>query len=122
MNDIMKTNEGKAPEKIQSVQPACSICEEDGKVRLRVEMPGVAKDGIEVGLEKNELTIVGKAGADEPRGTYLLRERPRGEFRKRFIIDDSIDRDKIEAVMADGILTLTLARKEAAKPRKIVIA
>jgi len=117
MNELEKTTETKAP----VVQPECSIVEEDGKVRLRVEMPGVTRDGIEVSVEKNELCIVGKDSRKEAEGKYLIRERRRGEYRKRFIIDETIDREKIEAVMVDGVLTLTLAVKEAAKPRKVEI-
>ena len=117
MNDI----ENKAEAKTPVVQPACSICDEDGKVRLRVEMPGVDKDGLEISIEKNELTIAGKPLRSEGQGTWLLRERNRGDYRKRFIIDESIARDTIDAVLVDGVLTLTLATKEAAKPRKIEI-
>jgi len=117
MNELEKKVETQKP----VVQPECSIAEEDGKVRLRVEMPGVVRDGIEVSVEKNELSIVGRDHRKEAEGTYLLRERRRGEFRKRFIIDETIDRDRIEASMADGVLTLTLAVKEAAKPRKVEI-
>ncbi len=117
MNEIAKKSEMKEP----VVQPECSIVEEDGKVRLRVEMPGVARDGIEVSVEKNELAIVGKPAQAEIEGTYLVRERRRGEYRKRFIIDETIDRDRIDASMADGVLTLTLSVKAAAKPRKVEI-
>jgi HSP20 family protein len=117
MNEIVKKSDSKEP----VVQPECSIAEEDGKVRLRVEMPGVDRDGIEVSVEKNELAIVGKNRRTEVEGTYLVRERRRGEFRKRFIIDETIDRDRIDASMADGVLTLTLSVKEAAKPRKVEI-
>jgi len=117
MNELENKTEARTP----VVQPACSICDEDGKVRLRVEMPGVDKEGLEISIEKNELAITGKPlRFDEP-GTWLLRERNHGDYRKRFILDESIDRDRIEAVMADGVLTLVLATKEAAKPRKIEI-
>jgi len=118
---IMNELENKVETKRPVVQPECTIAEEEGRVRLRIEMPGVARDGIEVSVEKNELSIVGKDHRQEVEGTYLLRERRRGEFRKRFIIDETIDRDRIEASMAEGVLTLTLAVKEAAKPRKVEI-
>jgi len=117
MNELAKRSE----EKEAVVQPACNICEEDGKVRLSVEMPGIPRDGIEISLEKNELVIVGKSDRKEPEGSYLLRERRRGEFRKRFIIDETIDRDRIDATMINGVLTLVLNTKEAAKPKKIEI-
>lgn len=117
MNEL----ENKVEAKRAVVQPECSISDEDGKVRLRVEMPGVTRDHLEVSVEKNELTIVGVNERKEVEGKYLIRERSRGDFRKRFIIDETIDREKIEAVMVDGVLTLTLTVKEAAKPRKVEI-
>ena len=54
-------------------------------------------------------------------GTWLLRERPRGDFRKTFSVDGSIDLDKVEAQLTNGVLVLTLPMKEAAKPRRIDI-
>jgi len=117
MNEISKRTE----EKIAVVQPSCNICEDEGVVKLSIEMPGVSRDGIDVSVEKNEMVIVGKADEKEAEGTYIIRERRRGEFRKRFIIDETIDRDRIEATMINGVLSLTLNLKEAAKPRKIEI-
>lgn len=117
MNELSRRSE----EKPAIVQPVCNISEEEGKVRLSVEMPGVARDGIEVSVEKNELVIVGKSSSKEAEGAYLIRERRRGEFRKRFIIDETIDRERIDATMANGVLSLTLNVKEAAKPKRIEI-
>lgn len=117
MNEIAKRTE----EKTLVVQPACDICEEEGKVKLSIDMPGVGKDGIDVSVEKNELVIVGKSERKEAEGTYLIRERRRGEFRKRFIIDETVDRERIEATMSNGVLKLVLNLKEAAKPRRIEI-
>lgn len=119
MNEVV---EKKQEPKVRMVQPACSICEDNGQILVRVEMPGVDKDGIEVSVEKNELVIKGKPALGAVEGTYLIRERQTGEYHKRFIIDETIDRDKIHAVMNDGILLLTLSIKEAAKPRKIDIS
>ncbi|MFA6505748.1 MAG: Hsp20/alpha crystallin family protein [Treponemataceae bacterium] len=117
MNELTSRTE----DKTVIVQPSCNIFEDEGVVRLSLEMPGVSREGIEVSVEKNELVIVGKASGKDAEGTYLIRERRRGEFRKRFIIDETIDRDRIEANMSNGILSLTLNLKEAAKPRKIEI-
>jgi len=117
MNDLEKQVEKPR----QELQPACSISEQDGTVSLRVEMPGVSRDRIEISVENNELVIAGKTEAAEPVGDYLIRERHPGDYRKRFIIDETIDREKIQATMVDGILTLVLATKESAKPRKVEI-
>lgn len=101
--------------------PACSIEEDVGVVTLKLEMPGVAKEGLDVSVEANTLTIEGRRGSSLPTGEWLLRERPIGSYRKVFTLDETIDRDKIEALLADGILTVKLHIQEAAKPRKIAI-
>ncbi len=117
MNDLEKRTEGNE----LVIQPSCAICEDDGKVTLRLEMPGVSKEDIEINVEKNELIISAKPKKEKVSGSYLIRERREGEYRKRFIIDETIDRDRIDAVMTNGVLNLNLAIKEAAKPRKVEI-
>ncbi|HOX33527.1 MAG TPA: Hsp20 family protein [Spirochaetales bacterium] len=102
--------------------PACSICEDEGIVSLKLEMPGVAKEGLEIKVEGNELSVLGRRGAERESGTYLLRERRGESYRKLFTLDESISRDKIDAAYANGILSLTLHVREAAKPRRIAIA
>ncbi len=104
------------------IAPVCSIVEEDGLVSARLEMPGVAKDGVEIKIEGNELEILGTRGEPSISGTYLLHERRAGTYRKVFTIDDTIARDGIDAKLAEGVLTITFKVKEAAKPRKIEIA
>lgn len=104
------------------IVPLCSISEDSGVVTVKVEMPGVAKSGLEVKIEGNSLTVTGTRSTGEPRGTYLLRERRGENYAKSFTIDETIDREKIQAELAEGILTLKLAIKEAAKPRRIAIA
>lgn len=115
------TIEKNVEERRPVLRPACSVCEDQGAVTLKIEMPGVAKEGIDVKVEKNELLIQGMDARAEQEGRYLIQERRKGEYRKKFIIDESVDRDRIEATMVDGVLTLTLHLKEAAKPRKIEI-
>jgi HSP20 family protein len=102
--------------------PACSISEDSGTVIVRLEMPGVAKEGLEARIEGNELAVSGKRRDYPPSGRYLLRERRSTSYRKVFTLDDSIDHERVEASLVDGVLTLTLQVKEAAKPRRIEIA
>lgn len=101
--------------------PACSIDEDVGVVTLKLEMPGVTKEELDVSVEANTLTIEGRRGGNPPSGEWLLRERPVGGYRKVFTLDETIDRNKIEALLADGMLTIKLHIQEAAKPRKIAI-
>jgi len=116
MNEITKTDENR-----RSLVPASRVLEDNGKVQVRLEMPGVAQSDLEIRVEGSELTVTGKRQDPASHGTWLLRERRRGDFHKTFAVDSSIDLDKIDAELANGILTLTLPMKEAAKPRRIEI-
>jgi len=104
------------------IRPFCFICEEDeGVVRLKLEMPGVSKDQLDIDVDGNELKITGRREAGGSEGTYLMRERPSGTFQQVYTLDDTIDRNKIEANLESGVLTLSLHRRESEKPRKITI-
>ena len=105
----------------KTLAPLADICEEGGKVLLRLEMPGVGKDSLEVKIENDELIVRGNRREGEKKGTYLIRERRHEDFVKRFTLDDTIDREKVEAEMKNGVLCLTLSLKEASKPKKIAI-
>ena len=85
-------------------------------------MPGVSKNDLNIELNNDELHIVAKRSDEiEEEGEYLLRERPCADYEKVFTIDDTIDREKVEASMENGILYLTLYIKESVKPRKIEV-
>jgi HSP20 family protein len=104
------------------IRPFCFICEEEqGVVTLKLEMPGVSKDQLDIDVDGNELQITGKREPSRSEGTYLMRERPSGTFRQTYTLDDTIDRSKIEASLEGGVLTLHLHRREAEKPRKITV-
>jgi HSP20 family protein len=118
--ESMETNVAKTGRK--TTVPACAIAEDSGFVTVKVEMPGVPRENLEVRIEGNELSISGERRSEEPRGRYLLRERRAEGYRKLFTLDDTIARDKVDASLVDGILTLKLQVKEAAKPRRIEIA
>lgn len=97
------------------------ICETDEGIILWAEMPGVKKEDLEIRVEGNELRIVGRV-KEEEEGRYLLNECPtEGEYRRTFTISDEIDAANIKAKLRDGVLELTLPKKEEAKPREIPI-
>lgn len=105
----------------KKIRPLSTIVEEKGGITLRLEMPGVKNEDIEIMMEGNELRVYGKRTIPEEKGEYLLRERALGDFFQSYTIDNTINRDKINACMENGILTLTLEIKESEKPRKIPI-
>ena len=104
------------------LHPPVNVVEtKDGYV-LEAEMPGVGKDGLEVLLEDNELTIVGHRRPAGIEGAQpLYRESVDRDFRRAFVLDPTIDTAKISARMERGVLTLTLPKAEKVKPRKISV-
>ena len=116
----MKENEALTATQ-RTIPPACSIFEQDEGVVLQLEMPGVSKDNIDIKIEKDNLIITGNPHISQEKGSILLAERRSGTYRKNFTIDERIDRDRIDAVMANGVLTLGLNFREIAKPRQIKI-
>jgi HSP20 family protein len=88
---------------------------------LEAEMPGVNKDGLEITLEGNEITITGRRTTEPVRGEPLLRERSTADYRRVFELDPAIDTSKISAKIDQGMLTLALPKSERVKPRKIIV-
>jgi HSP20 family protein len=81
----------------------------------------VNKEGLDISLDNNVLTIVGRRLPD-PDATLLYRESEAADFRRVFELDPSIDTAKIAAKIDQGILTLTLPKAEQVKPRRISVA
>ena len=114
----MKTKNADAPVR----RSVCDIRRKEDTIVMRLEMPGVGKDGLEVNVDGNSLVIEGRRKAEADRGEWLVREIRAGDFRMEFTIDETIDRDAIRASLDRGVLTVSLGLSEAVKPRKIAIA
>lgn len=102
--------------------PATDIYETEDGLTLVMDLPGVEKKDIDVELEDDVLRIEGridfsKYGGLEP----LYTEYNVGHFARAFALSDKIDRDRIEAELDEGVLTLTLRKSPAAQPRRIPI-
>lgn len=105
-----------------TVKPAYEIKETPEAWGVTVHLPGVAKDGLEVTAEEGEVRIVGRRAWTQPEGwTSLHRETAGAPYQLVLTHDDALDADKIAAELRDGVLTVTLTKKEAVKPRKIAV-
>ena len=102
--------------------PAVDIFETESAITVLADMPGVHADSLAIDLRENVLTIEGQVNAAE-RGNeqMLLQEYDTGGFRREFRLTNLIDQSKIDAVLRDGVLRLTLPKAEIARPRKIEI-
>lgn len=107
---------------IATRRPQYQVAETDTAYNLTVNLPGVAREGLEVTDENGELKITGKRALKLPDTAAVLhRETSDASFELVLAHDNTVDSDKIGAELKDGVLHLTLAKAESAKPRKITI-
>jgi HSP20 family protein len=90
-------------------------------VVLNMEMPGVAKENLNIRVDNDRLIIDGLKSQPLTKGNFRLKEIFDGDFHMEYTIDDTVDRNKIEAMTKNGIVTLKLGIKESEKPRKISV-
>jgi HSP20 family protein len=103
-------------------KPVYEITENEDAYGVTVELPGVAKEGLEITAEEGQIRIVGRRGWKQPEGwTALHRESVDAPFELVLAHDNAIDVEKIAAELRDGLLRLTLPKHEALKPRKITV-
>ena len=119
---VRETHTGERAQREQFVAPVSSLLEDGEGYTLQIEMPGVNKEGLEISVENNELTIVGRRSLPTVEGTLIHRESRLNDFRRTFELDPSINTEKISARMDQGVVTLTLPKAEQVKPRKITVA
>ena len=106
----------------QFIAPVATVLENADGYTLQVETPGVNKEGLEMWIENNQLTIIGRRSLPGVQGTIVHRESRRENFRRAFELDPSIDAGKISAQIEQGVVTLTLPKAEQVKPRKITVS
>ncbi len=102
--------------------PLTDIYEDKDNYFLSVQMPGVSKGDIKITVENGNLTLMGRVNFDEKiNKNFIMRETVIANYYRKFKINDSIDTEKIEAEIINGILTLTMPKHEKVKPREINI-
>jgi len=101
------------------IPAACDICLDKEQVICRLEMPGVTRENLDVKVDGDRLVVHGVKTAREAKGEYLIREIRDGDYHHEFTLDDTVDRNKIDAAVKNGVVTVTLGIKESEKPRKI---
>ncbi|GAB4366776.1 MAG: hypothetical protein Kow0042_06910 [Calditrichia bacterium] len=103
------------------VKPLVDIYETEDEMIVRLEMPGVGKENLQVQIKDGYLHISGRRNNSKVPGQYLLRETRDVLFERIFELEDNLDTQKITANYRYGILTITIGKKEEAKPRTIKI-
>lgn len=100
--------------------PAADILETQDAVVLKLDMPGVSKENVDITIDKGTLTITGVCASEES-GSSVYRETNVGDYRREFSLPEDVDTDRIGAAMKAGVLTITLPKPEEVKPKKIQI-
>jgi len=122
-NNLTRESNGRASDRSERfISPPASVSESGEGYLLELEMPGVSKDGLEISIENNELSITGRRSNPPVEGTLVHRESRVHDYRRSFEIDPSINREKISARISQGVVTLTLPKAEEVKPRKISVS
>ena len=102
--------------------PATDVVETDGQFVIIADMPGVDAQSVEITLEHDVLTVAGTPEPQRPQGHELAyAESEVGRYERAFTMPETIDRDGIRATVKDGTLTVTLAKADPAKMRKIAV-
>lgn len=102
--------------------PPTNLYDNGDQLEIRAEVPGLAKEDLNIKIQGNYLELSGSYKSDAPEGykTHRL-ERDNAIFTRSFTLPIDVDAEKAEAHLSNGILTLTLPKAEATKPKQIEI-
>lgn len=104
-------------------KPAYRVREGEDAYTLTVQLPGVVKSGVDITADDGEIRISGRRDWQRPEGwTTLHRESVDAAYELVLTHDNAIDADKVSAELHDGVLTVTVPKAEAIKPRRITVA
>jgi HSP20 family protein len=103
--------------------PAVDVIENENELVLKADLPDVDLKDIDVRVENQTLTLKGdrKFESEKNNGGYHRIERNYGTFMRSFTLPSSVENDKVSADYKNGVLTVTLPKKEAAKPKQVKV-
>ncbi len=101
------------------------VREDADHLYVEAELPGFTKDQIDITLENATLTIAAERKeepGEEKKGDWLLRERRYARYNRSFNLPPTVDEKTVDAKLVDGVLKITLNKREESKPRKIAVS
>lgn len=112
-----------APAGLSMWTPAVDIIERDSEYEVRMELPGVCKDDVKITIENNVLTIRGekKQQSAEEEKDFRRIERSYGSFQRSFTLPTTVRAEKIEAAVAEGVLSVKLPKADEARSKQIEV-
>ena len=120
--EITASENGERTRECMCFIPRADIFETDDDIYLVIDVPGADENSIDITIEKNVLTLNAFTEAEDLDGYALnLNEYEIGDYQRNFRLSNTIDRDKIQASVKDGVLRLQLPKAGEAKTRKIAV-
>ena len=103
--------------------PAVDIVDEKDQIRIKADLPGLKKEDIEISADNGILTIKGEKKEEKEikEKDYVRSERYYGAFHRSFSLPTGVDPQKVNASYKDGVLEVTLPKREDAKPKQIKV-
>lgn len=102
--------------------PPIDIYETDAGLVLQADLPGVTAEQLELQVQDNRLTLLGRVTHPVPEDARLIYQEYRiGDYLRSFILSDDVDHERVSARMSDGVLEVTLPRVVKPEPRRIQI-
>jgi HSP20 family protein len=107
-----------------SFAPAVDVYEDEHKVTLKIDVPGIDEKDIDIRLENNALTVHGerKIETEEKEENYRRVERQYGSFTRNFTLPTTVDSENVSATYDKGVLKIALPKKAEAKPKQIKVS
>lgn len=104
-------------------RPSVDVFENEGGYVLKADLPGMNKEDIKIDVNDGTLTIKGEKKLEEKneKDNYVRVERSYGSFTRSFTLTEDVDTENIQAAYKDGVLEITLTKKEEAKPKEIQV-
>jgi len=105
------------------LRPAMDVVENEDGIVIRMDLPGLAAENVNVEIEGDLLTISGELGetAENDNERYHTRERCTGAFKRTLRLADTLDTDNIDALFENGVLRLSLPKRPELQPKRITV-
>jgi HSP20 family protein len=110
-----------AREQVRAWRLPVDVYSTDEEIVIQAAVPGLAPEEVEITIEGDTLTIQGELPAPLENVSYLFQERAAGKFIRVLSLNIPVDADKSEATFVNGLLTLTIPKAEAMRPRQIKV-
>jgi HSP20 family protein len=107
----------------RSLSPAIDVVENDNEIMVLCDLPGVKKEDLELSISRNVVTIKGEKKVESKKEDRKIfrSEIWSGAFQRTISLPDTVDPDKVEAEMKDGVLTVKIAKREDVRPKQISV-